>query len=154
MGGDRLPNGYVERCSLDALESLVLSRMNRAANLHAQAKQAVLLWVEAEAEVKVVQWMLEKRRSQGLRVGDARQSCRLLTSMQPRQSELLASGAFGATTTTTIPAQHLPARRDDSKLTAVRGHQVLVLAKDRRSPRSRLQSAALPVRMVARSSAV
>jgi hypothetical protein len=69
MGSDHLPEGYLEFCSLAALESLVLSRMNQAAMLRTQAKLVLQKLVEAEAEVKVVCWVLEKRRSRESRHG-------------------------------------------------------------------------------------
>jgi hypothetical protein len=153
MGSDRLPNGYVEMCSLDALESLLLSRMNRAANLCAQAKQAVLLWAEAEAEVKVVRWMLEKRRSQGLHAGAVLQSRSLLPPLQPRQPELVAGSALVAPNAATISAQPLSGSCDVANLTTLRGPAVSVLALDKRGRQSRLQRAALPVRIVAQRSA-
>ncbi len=67
MGSNQLPEGYLAFCSLDALESLALARMNDASNLRLQAKQLLSQLVEAEAEVRVARWMLGKRRSRRCR---------------------------------------------------------------------------------------
>jgi hypothetical protein len=69
MGSNHLPEGYLEFCSLGALESLALSRMNRAAMLRTQVKRMLRQMIEAEAEEKIVCWMLQKRRTQEFRKG-------------------------------------------------------------------------------------
>lgn len=69
MGSYDLPDGYLEFCSLAALESLALSRMNRAEILRKEAKLLLTQLVRAEAEAQIVRWTLTKRRSQGLRNG-------------------------------------------------------------------------------------
>ena len=69
MGSADLPEGYLEFCSLGALESLALSRMNRAAILRSQAKALLFQLVQAEAEVQIVRWILAKRRLRDLRNG-------------------------------------------------------------------------------------
>ena len=69
MGSYDLPDGYLEFCSLGALESLALSRMNRAEILRKEAKLLLTQLVRAEAEAQIVRWTLTKRRSQGLRNG-------------------------------------------------------------------------------------
>ncbi len=86
MSSRRLPDGYLELCSLDALESLVLARINQAAIFCTQAKQVLQQWVEVEAEVKVARWMLDQRRSDVLRDGAAAQ-------MQAAQSGLAFQSA-------------------------------------------------------------
>lgn len=69
MDGKSIPEGYLELCSLDALESLLLSRMNQSANLCSQMRELLHSWVQAEADVNVARWMLEHRRSEALRAG-------------------------------------------------------------------------------------
>ncbi len=69
MGSTALPEGYLEFCSLGALESLALSRMNGAAILRKQVKALLFQLVQAEAEVQIVRWIMAKRRLQELRQG-------------------------------------------------------------------------------------
>ncbi len=69
MGCNLLPEGYLAFCSVDALESLALERMNQAANLRMRAKELLSQLVEAEADVRVTRWILEKRRSWRFRGG-------------------------------------------------------------------------------------
>jgi hypothetical protein len=67
MDGNRMLDGYLELCSLNALESLVLARMNQAANLRTEARQVLRQWAEAEVDAKIARWMLAKRRAQRIR---------------------------------------------------------------------------------------
>lgn len=69
MGRDHLPDGYLDFCSLGALESLALSRMNRAALLRKELQSLLVQLVQAEAEAHIVRRTLAQRRSQDLRNG-------------------------------------------------------------------------------------
>lgn len=71
MKSNSTPSGYLELCTVDALESLLLARMNQAANLGTEIRELVRTWVEAEVDVNVARWMLEHRRSQTFRAGAA-----------------------------------------------------------------------------------
>ncbi|HVB87489.1 MAG TPA: hypothetical protein VNK23_12585 [Candidatus Dormibacteraeota bacterium] len=64
-----LPDGYLDVCSIEALESLELARLNKAANLRGEMKEVLSRWMEAEVDAKLARWMLEKRRSQQFRAG-------------------------------------------------------------------------------------
>ncbi|MGH9715299.1 MAG: hypothetical protein ACRD4R_01000 [Candidatus Acidiferrales bacterium] len=72
MDSKTLPGEYLELCSLDALESLELARLNNAANLRGELKEVLQRWIEAEVDAKLARWMLEKRRSQAFRAGAAK----------------------------------------------------------------------------------
>lgn len=71
MESKTLPDDYLEACSLDALESLMLARMNLATNLLGEVRNVLELWVQAEMDARLASWMLETRRSQALRAGGA-----------------------------------------------------------------------------------
>lgn len=71
MKSNSTPSGYLELCTVDALESLLLARMNQSANLGTEIRELVRSWVEAEVDVNVARWMLEHRRSQTFRAGAA-----------------------------------------------------------------------------------
>lgn len=71
MDSATLPDGYLDVCSLEALESLELARLNKAANLRGEMKDVLRRWIEAEVDAKLARWMLEKRRSQQFRAGAA-----------------------------------------------------------------------------------
>jgi hypothetical protein len=146
MGNNRLPDGYLEFCSVDALESLLLARMNQAANLCAHAKQLLHQWVEVEAEAKVARWMLERRRAQQLRAGESSQTHFAQLCIAPPQPELLAPPAVPAHHST-IPL-HL-ALTDASR--SIRASQsgdraVVKMTKAKANDRPPLQRATLPLR--------
>lgn len=118
MSSRRLPDGYLELCSLDALESLLLARMNQAANLCAQAKQMLQLWVEVEAEVKVAQWMLDRRRSHQLRAGAAAQLQVAHAYLAPLQPKVLPafSAPLHETVTLALLSKSPSSQRASSRL--------------------------------------
>jgi len=66
-----LPDGYLDVCSIEALESLELARLSKAANLRGEMKEVLRRWIDAEVDAKLARWMLEKRRSQQFRAGGA-----------------------------------------------------------------------------------
>lgn len=85
MGSNHLPESYIEFCSPAALESLALSRMDEAATLRKEAKRVLRRLVEAEAEVRIVYWMLEKSRARAFRRGRA-------TKIEPAVQPAVLSG--------------------------------------------------------------
>lgn len=64
-----LPEGYLQSCSIEALESLVLARKNAAANLLGETRSLLQRWVQADIDARLAEWMLAMRRSQALREG-------------------------------------------------------------------------------------
>jgi hypothetical protein len=96
MGSNHLPEGYTEFCSVAALESLALSRMNQAAMLRTEAKRVLRQLVQAEAEVRIVCWMLEKRRSREFRSGYETQARPTVRSAALPNAKLCGLAEFSA----------------------------------------------------------
>ncbi|MGA9883629.1 MAG: hypothetical protein WBQ34_07915 [Candidatus Acidiferrales bacterium] len=134
MSSRRLPDGYLELCSLDALESLVLARMNQAANLRAQAQQLLQRWVEVEAEVKVAQWMLDQRRSDQLRAGAAAQMQTAQSCLDPLRPAALPAFAASphaeapfAFWSNSLSRQYAPSQKEQSGIPIADGANRLCL---------------------------
>lgn len=147
MSGECLPDGYLDLCSLGALESLVLSRMDQAAELRKQAQQSLQLWTEAEADVKVAQWMLDLRRRLDLRSEYLVEAQAVPVQLGPPQAELFAPNSLTpCQALAKLPPLPNPALGEPAPHGS---HPALVLNRvsGRRSRRSRLQRAALPLRI-------
>jgi hypothetical protein len=147
MGNNRLPDGYLEFCSVDALESLLLARMNQAANLCAHAKQLLHQWVEVEAEAKVARWMLEKRRSQQLRAGESAQAHSVQQSILPLRTEILAPPAAPLRDSSALLS---PWSNREFVVTGMDQSKLLNMPKTNANNCPRLQRASLPVRAALR----
>jgi len=136
MESKTLPDGYLETCSLDALESLMLARKNVAMNFLGETRRLLELWVQAEMDAKLAEWMLDMRRSQSLRAGG---SAKLLPAKQlaaRAQHALLAPAAAALKAPTAghaarppappnaapvLPAARIPSRPSHRKAAAVPG---------------------------------
>jgi hypothetical protein len=64
MSDTRLPLEYLMSCSDAGLESVELSRMNRAANLRKEIRQLVEQCIEFEVDARVARWILERKEAQ------------------------------------------------------------------------------------------
>jgi hypothetical protein len=93
MESKTLPDGYLETCSLDALESLMLARKNVAMNFLGETRRLLELWVQAEMDAKLAEWMLDMRRSQALRAGGSAKLLPAKESAGRAQRALIASNA-------------------------------------------------------------
>jgi hypothetical protein len=109
MESKTLPDGYLETCSLDALESLMLARKNVAMNFLGETRRLLELWVQAEMDAKLAEWMLDMRRSQSLRAGG---SAKLLPAKQSagRAQRALIAPAAAAAVVGELRRRQAPAR--------------------------------------------
>jgi hypothetical protein len=57
------PLDYLATCSNISLEAFELARLNRAANLRKEIRQALDEWIRAEGEAQFARWLLEHRRA-------------------------------------------------------------------------------------------
>ncbi|HKV03488.1 MAG TPA: hypothetical protein VJO53_00115 [Candidatus Acidoferrales bacterium] len=78
MGAARPPLGYLETCSEAALESMELSRLNRAANLRKELREILEDWIESEVDARMARWLLEYRRAHAEQPGDFQTESRAL----------------------------------------------------------------------------
>src|SRR5579863_147780 len=64
MSATRLPLAYLVTCSEMSLESVELSRLNRAANLRKEFHQILEEWVDSEVDARLARSLLEWKREQ------------------------------------------------------------------------------------------
>jgi len=115
MDSKTLPDGYLDVCSIEALESLELARLNKAANLRDEMKEVLRRWVEAEVDAKLARWMLEKRRTLQFRAG--------------RTAKLApARAALGAPGRALLPTASFAVTADSVAMLAVRPNQLQTYA--------------------------
>jgi hypothetical protein len=66
MSVTRPPLGYLVTCSQMALESVELSRLNRASNLRKEFHQILEEWIDSEVDARLARSILEWKRDQDL----------------------------------------------------------------------------------------
>jgi hypothetical protein len=64
MSATRPPLAYLATCSQMSLESVELSRLNRASNLRKEFQQIVEEWIDSEVDARLARSILEWRRGQ------------------------------------------------------------------------------------------
>ena len=100
MGDSQPPLQYLFACSQDAVESYMLSRQNKLANIHRALTDLLDVWLRAQRDERAGRCVLELRR--------ARLSPMLLTS-EAALLETLGSAAFSAHVCPPQPVCLLPA---------------------------------------------
>jgi hypothetical protein len=118
MGETRPPLEYLATCSQMSLESVELSRLNRAANLRKEFQELLQEWIDTEVDARLARSILEWRRSQISTAGGPR---RPATPSLPAQ--------FGQL------AMDLRSNIDDSSALDSAGHEAQVPRTPRRSQR-------------------
>lgn len=136
MESNTLRDWYLETCSLEALESLMLARKNVAMNFLDETRKLLELWVQAEMDAKLAEWMLDMRRSQALRAGG---SAKLLPAKQ-----LAGPARYGLIEPVATPTEAPPAGQAARQLVPPSAVRKLTAARIP-SRGSRRQAIAAPV---------
>ena len=89
MSDARAPLEYLLSCSDPALESIHLSRLDRAAALRKEMRDVLEEWVQAEVDARIARWILKNRRGESHETGSVPKGLVSLPSKSPNQSRLM-----------------------------------------------------------------